>query len=375
MENNMKDSVDSSVKFFRVDPLTGAGNQLAFFEWLLSLSETHPVDPFTLISLDVFNLRHLNDTYGMAAGDAALRWAVLVLLEEAHAEVYRIGRDEFVGILTNNTPETHAMVFEKVRKRLKNEANLVKLNLPAATLAMIHYTGLEEISPEKVLGVIYGTLIDLKQDPEQSYKVLDAAVAEPKADLSYLINDLAHRIVSLGTMLDKAHQLAYIDSITGLPNMHAAMDEFSKTIQHATSTDQPFAILLIDGDDLRKYNKLGYLAGDEMIERLGQALKRELRPTDFIARWRTGDEFLVILTDASLNYALSISERLRQKVQDASQEWVYPITISQGVVGFPEHGRTQKLLLIQAEQALTRAKEGGKNQVVSGSGLIQDQSS
>ena len=371
----MKDSVDSSVKFLRVDPLTGAGNQLAFFEWLLSLSETHPVAPFTLISLDIFNLRHLNDTYGMAAGDAALRWAVLVLLEEAHAEVYRIGRDEFVGILTNGTPETHAIVFEKVRKRLKNEANLVKLDLPAAILAMIYYTGLEEISPEKVLGVIYGTLIDLKQDPDQSYKILDAAAVEPKADLSYLINDLAHRIVSLGTMLDKAHQLAYIDSITGLPNMHAAMDEFSKTIQHATSTTQPFAILLIDGDDLRKYNKLGYLAGDEMIERLGQALKRELRPTDFIARWRTGDEFLVILTDASLNYALSIAERLRQKVWDTSQEWIYPITISQGVAGFPENGRTQKELLIQAERALAYAKEGGKNQVAPSSGLIQDQAS
>ncbi len=360
----MNDSVDSSLQFLRLDPLTGAGNQLAFFEWLLSLAETQPVASFTLISLDVCNLKHLNDTHGRAAGDAALRWAVLVLLEEAQAEVYRIGGDEFVGILSTGSPATHTEVFERVCNRLTNESSLVKLDLPAAIVAMIHYTDLDEISPKDVLGVIYGTLIDLKQDPDQSYKVVDATVIEPASDLSGLIDDLARRVVSLGTMLDKSHRLAYRDSITGLPNMHAAMDELEETIQRAASTEQPFVILLIDGDNLRRYNKLGYLAGDEMIDRLGKALESELRPADFIARWRTGDEFLVILKDAPLNLALSIAERLRQGISVISQEWVYPITISQGVAGYPEHGRTLTELLHHAERALNSAKEAGKNQVV-----------
>jgi len=129
------------------------------------------------------------------------------------------------------------------------------------------------------------------------------------------------------------------------------------------STGEPFVILLIDGDNLSRYNKAGYLAGDEMIERLGKALEGELRPADFIARWRTGDEFLVLLRDASLESALPIAERLREVVCDVSQEWVFPITISLGVAGYPEQGRTPDELLQQAERALDRAKNSGKNQV------------
>ena len=240
---------------------------------------------------------------------------------------------------------------------------------------MIHYTHLEEISPKEVLGVIYGTLIDLKQDPDHSYKVIDSTEIEPTSDLSGMIDDMARRIVSLGTMLDKSHRLAYTDSITGLPNLLAAMVDLDETIRQAALTERPFVILLIDGDNLSKYNKLGYLAGDEMIERLGKSLQGELRPVDFIARWRMGDEFLVILKGASLELALSVAERLRRRISEVSQEWAYPITISQGVAGFPEHGRTLTDLLHYAEQALSSAKEAGKNRVVVDNAKLIDQAS
>ena len=77
-------------QYLRVDSITGVGNPLAFFEWLLSHTKEHPIMPFTLISVDVNNLHQLNETHGFEAGDAALRWIALVLLEEAQAKVYRI---------------------------------------------------------------------------------------------------------------------------------------------------------------------------------------------------------------------------------------------------------------------------------------------
>ncbi len=359
----MGGSIGDSPKFLRLDPLTGVGNPMAFFEWLLSHSKTQPVSPFTLISLDVSGLEQLNQNHGTAAGDAALRWAALVLLEEAAAKVYRIGGDEFVGVLSEGSPESHTEAVERVCDRLMNEADLVKMLHPAASVAMIHYTGLEDISPKDVIGVIYGAFIDMKQDPDQSYKVFGAAATEPAIDLSGLIDDLVRRMVSLGSMLDKSHRLAYTDSISGLPNMHAAKYELETTFNQVESTGEPFVILLIDGDNLSRYNKAGYLAGDEMIERLGKALESELRPVDFIARWRTGDEFLVLLREASLEGALPIAERLREVVCDVSQEWIFPITISLGVAGYPEQGRTPSELLQQAERALDQAKNSGKNQV------------
>jgi len=170
-------------------------------------------------------------------------------------------------------------------------------------------------------------------------------------------------MVSLGFMLDKSYQQAYTDSITGLPNMRAAMDECESMVQQHLSTQGAFTVLLIDGDDLSKYNKIGYLAGDEMINQLGAILKIELRPGDFLARWRTGDEFLILLGGTSTNLAVSIANRLCKSVSDASQSWTYPITISIGVAGFPEHGKSMTDILHQAELALTQAKNLGKNQV------------
>lgn len=360
----MEGTAADSPQFLRIDPLTGVGNPLAFFEWLLAHSGLQPVPPFTLISLDVRGLRNLNDTHGRAAGNAALRWAALVLLEEAEAEVFRIAGDEFVGVLLEGSSSTHTEALERVSDRLSSEAGLVKLVPPAALVAMIHYTGLEEISPNEVLGAIYGAFIEIKKDPGKSYKIFDAAATEPAHNLSGVMDDLVSRMVALGSMLDKSQRLALTDSISGLPNMHAALQELEMTFNRVKSTNDLFVILLIDGDDLRRYNKIGYLAGDEMIRRLGKSLERELRPMDFIARWRTGDEFIVLLKDAPLERSAPVAERLRQAVRDDSQEWAFPVTVSIGVAGYPEHGGSPSELLHKAEIALDQAKNSGKNQVV-----------
>ncbi|MGD8751280.1 MAG: diguanylate cyclase [Anaerolineales bacterium] len=348
-------------KYLRADSITGIGNPLAFFEWLLNHSKDKPIIPFTLISLDVINLKKLNESHGLPAGDAALRWIALVLLEEAQAKVYRISGDEFVGVLTQGSIQDHTKLCERVHARLIAEAKQVNLEPPAASLAIIHFSGLEELSPEDVLGVIYATLLDIKSNPRESFKVFDAATTTPLIKITGLVNDMVKRMVSLGAMLDKSHRLAYHDSITGLPNMHVVDSEIKKTIRLHKIKDKSFAVLLIDGDDLSKYNKIGYLAGDKMIERLGTVLKNQLRHSDFLARWRTGDEFLVLLQDTTIEQAISTANQLRISVIEASQDWTYPITISIGVAGYPNHGKTGEELTHQAEVALIQAKNSGKN--------------
>jgi len=356
-------SVENYPKYLRTDPLTGIGNPLAFFEWLLGYTNLRHFPPFTLISLDIMHLKQLNDSHGHLAGDAAVRWAALVLLEEAEASVFRISGDEFVGVLIGDSTKDREKLGKKVFQRLTKEAAQVNLEPPAASLALIHYSGLERISPEDVLGVIYGALINTKQDHDHTFKVFDAATTEPVEPKTGLLNDMVRRMVSLGSMLDESHQLAYSDSISGLPNMHAAMAECESMILKHEANQTAFTILLIDGDDLSRYNKVGYLAGDNMIANLGAVLKDQMRPSDFLARWRSGDEFLILLEDTQDNRAITISNRLLEAVVEASQEWTFPITISIGVAGFPEHGNTIPALLHQAELALGQAKKRGKNQV------------
>jgi diguanylate cyclase (GGDEF)-like protein len=360
----MDHGIEDISQLFRKDARTGAGNSLAFFEWLLEHAGDQPFSPFTLLSLDVTGLEDLNRTHGYAAGDSALRWVALVLMEEAESEVYRIGPDEFVGVIVEETPKNHKKIVKKVQKRLDKEAGKVHLPSPAANVAMIHYRGLENVSPEDVLGVVYGAFVDLKRQPGLTFKVFEPSAVEPAGEVRWIINDLVRRMVSLGVMLDKSHRLAYTDSLTGLPNMHAARHYLESTVQSLEPADGPFSILLIDGDDLSRYNQVSYISGDKMIHQLGTTLKSNLKPYDFIARWRIGDEFFILLPDVHPEQARAVGERLLHAVQTSSQEWLFPITISVGVAGYPDHGTNANDLLESATSALSLAKSQGKNIVI-----------
>ena len=134
-------------------------------------------------------------------------------------------------------------------------------------------------------------------------------------------------------------------------------------IQSRQDDHEPFSLLLIDGDDLSKYNKISYLEGDQMIAKLGRLLRDAIRPEDFLARWRTGDEFVILLENTPLEGAVHLGNRLLEAVSRGSRDWIYPITISIGVAGYPDHGKSLEKLVHQAEFGLSKAKDQGKNQV------------
>jgi GGDEF domain-containing protein len=102
---------------------------------------------------------------------------------------------------------------------------------------------------------------------------------------------LTERLLSFADRLDATHQIAYLDPVTQLPNSIAAEREMKRALQLSQRNNDVFSILFIDGDNLRFYNDISYSAGDEMLRQLAQLLLQHLRPGDFIARWRVGDEF------------------------------------------------------------------------------------
>lgn len=359
----LKDSLFIPRVYLRSDSMTGAENLLAFFEWLLSYTRDQEFIPFTLISIDIVSLRQINDIYGYAAGDAALRWITLVLQEEAGARVYRIGGDEFVGVLCGGSRQDHAALCDRVLQRLEAEADQVKLSAQPVHVAMIHFSALKESSPEDFLGIIYGAMLEVKNSPDRTFRIYDEQLTISDATRRALVNDMIRRMISLGSILDKSQKLANTDSLSGLPNMIAAEDKCQTLLELGQAGGGRFTLLLIDGDDLKNYNNISYLAGDKMIARLGAILAGEMRPSDFVARWRTGDEFLILLPDTSLDQATVVGDRLRAAVIAGSQEWEIPVTISIGIAGYPDHGSSLTDLIQQAERGLKKAKDQGKNQV------------
>jgi diguanylate cyclase (GGDEF)-like protein len=359
----MQTENDPLLSLLRTDGLTGAGNILGFYEYLQDRLATEPACPFTLVSLDINNLTEVNNTHGHEAGNAAIRWFSLVLSEETEGKVYRIGNDEFALILTDGHPEVIEKKIERLVSRLDEESNQNYLQSPAARIAVINFTNLEEISLESIFGYFYYAISRKRDYPDVFFSVYDATDEQLVGEMNLGTLDMVKKMAMLGKVLDESYRLAYTDSITGLPNMHAMQEKLETTIEEADTQNDCFSILLIDGDNLSAYNEVGYLTGDKMINQLGATLKNELRPDDFLARWRYGDEFLIILPTNNIDGAKHTGERLRKKVEEVSQAWEFPVSISLGVVCYPEHGKKIEDLLGQVEKALRKAKNKGKNRI------------
>lgn len=363
----MEQVVETPGQLFRTDPLIGCGNLLGFSE-LLSTSlacSDHP--PFSLLTLDINGFSEINSTKGQVHGDAVLRWIGIRLMEESRAPVYRLGGDEFVAVLLEGNHSDHARLGKHIFTLLNHEAKQFGLKSPAAAITVIHYDASERVVPSRLFARVTATIYDVKKNFQGTFHTYQAQSIEPGADpqfLPWIVGLMFDRIVSLGGMLNETQHLAYTDPVTGLPNLREAQRQLATMVANALSTGQTFSILFIDGDDLRRYNKISYAAGDEMIYRLGATIGERLRPGDFLARWRVGDEFLVILSGATAEQAVLVGNRLCAAVQQASQEWPLPVTISIGVASFPMHGDTENSLLRQAEKANDAAKAKGKNQVV-----------
>jgi diguanylate cyclase (GGDEF)-like protein len=136
-----------------------------------------------------------------------------------------------------------------------------------------------------------------------------------------------------------------------------------RAIEHSRRPGSQFSILFIDGDNLRFYNEISYSAGDQMLRRLSDLLAQHLRPGDFLARWRVGDEFLVVLPETGAEKAFAVAERLRSAVERVSKSWEIPVTVSIGISTCPLNGQSQDDLLSAVEKAAKLSKDNGKNQV------------
>ena len=346
---------DGILQFHRTDLLTGCGTLLSFIEWL---SRQEQIGPVTLVSIDINRFKAFNDRYGHERGNAVLRWAALEMAETLEGPVFRLGGDEFLAVLAGEDFAAHRSAGEHLFEHFNREAGRVNLEQPAISVATVFYPAGFATTPGQVLGFQDSAMDIVKNQGQRKAIAFQAETLHMPVDASHLLNTLIQRTIALGASLDEAQQMAYTDPLTGLPNLRAAL-------QRLESPDADnLAILLVDGDNLKTYNEIGgYAAGDKMLCDLAETLLSQLRPGDFLARWRSGDEFLALLRGCDLASALAVADRLRRAVNQTSQEWLYPISVSIGVAAGRVHGDTPAQRLAAAELALIEAKQSGKNRV------------
>jgi diguanylate cyclase (GGDEF)-like protein len=178
------------------------------------------------------------------------------------------------------------------------------------------------------------------------------------------IADLAVVACHNAEAYDDIRTAASTDALTGLLNHGAMQVRVREEIARAAREEQPLCCVLIDLDDFKRVNdELGHPAGDELLRRVADALRAEVRPYDQVARYG-GDEFVLILPGTEEQAARTVAERVRMRVRaGAPRGHDGPIgNCSIGVSGW-ERGMEADDLLAAADRALLLAKRMGKGRV------------
>jgi diguanylate cyclase (GGDEF)-like protein len=353
------DEMNQSVE--RIDPLTGSGNLLSFLETFTSRLASSDPPEFSLLLVDLNNFMKFNKDRGHTQGDAVLHW-VSIAMKDLRSPVFRIGGDEILAVLEKESIEERAIIARGLFDRLNRESIQFEWSNPASVM-LIHFQK-ERLEIADLWIAISDALFDAKIYEKRGFIINTYSHASAGNNYQIrLINTLTERLLSFATRLDATHQIAYLDPVTQLPNSMAAEREMQRAIEQSQREKYIFSILFIDGDNLRLYNDISYSAGDEMLRRLANVLTDHLRPGDFIARWRVGDEFLVVLPQTVSEAALLVAERIRGAVQSISKTWEIPVTISIGVSSYPSNGSSVEELLLAVEKAAKHSKDNGKNQI------------
>jgi diguanylate cyclase (GGDEF)-like protein/PAS domain S-box-containing protein len=157
---------------------------------------------------------------------------------------------------------------------------------------------------------------------------------------------------------------AYHDSLTGLPNRNLLKDRLQVALAGAKRNGSRVALLYLDLDEFKLVNDtLGHTVGDELLQRIAKRIENAIREDDTVARMG-GDEFTVIASGIeSDKAAVMVAEKLLEEVGqplDLEGHLLFP-TASIGIALFPADGADGEALLRQADIAMYRAKEAGRN--------------
>jgi len=191
------------------------------------------------------------------------------------------------------------------------------------------------------------------------------AMSSPMILVAYITTMLS---ADIRFAVDKIKQVSDTDELTGLYNMRAFSTMLQRSFKQAVRYGHPLSVVMIDSDNLKQVNDAhGHEAGNRLLQHLVRCIREQLRGSDVMARFG-GDEFILLLPETNNKGALEMSERIRKAVELSRfnvREGDTNVTASLGVASYPEDGGNLDVILEKADKAMYRAKQKGRNRVVS----------
>ena len=200
-------------------------------------------------------------------------------------------------------------------------------------------------------------------------------LSKSESALKKAIEKLQDEVLEHQKTQEQIKYIAYHDTLTGLPNRNLLNELLVHSITLAERNNKCMAVLFLDIDGFKMINdSKGHGMGDQILQEVAERLLKTLRKSDVIAR-HGGDEFIVIIEELD---NCSGVELIANKIINCFQEPFhlenqdYFLTTSVGVAVYPADGQTPDMLIKNADIAMYKAKENGKNQYLFCTPVMKD---
>jgi diguanylate cyclase (GGDEF)-like protein len=170
------------------------------------------------------------------------------------------------------------------------------------------------------------------------------------------------RMTSRATYVSGLQVESRTDPLTGLANRRSLYERIEIEMAHALRHESPLSVAMIDLDHFKDYNdRHGHVAGDTLLRSIAALMVSNIRGQDLVARYG-GEEFCLVMPDTDLVGGHHLLDKLRGGGREATTE--FGVTLSAGLTSW-DGFETTTSFIERADQALYRAKESGRNRVVS----------
>ncbi|RKN66144.1 response regulator [Paenibacillus ginsengarvi] len=291
---------------------------------------------------------------------AALSGTLLVVDDDAALRSFLVRRLELDGYSVHEADSVDSAKL-KLRERTYD---LILLDLMMFPLS--GYELFDELKEDPTLKWVPLIVLSARSDVRDKVRCLMLG-ANDYVTKPFEYDELAARIYSLLSRTRNFEQLAFRDPLTGVFNRRYFDHQLELELQRLARDPAPISIAFIDIDRFKRVNDTyGHAIGDLVLQGLAHLMQQHLRPTDFLARFG-GEEFVAVMPNTTGEQAVS---RMESVLQLARQQPIaefegqsFSITFSCGVAEWVP-SLPMKQWVVLADEAMYRAKEQGRDQVV-----------
>jgi diguanylate cyclase (GGDEF)-like protein len=286
--------------------------------------------------------------------------AVAVPSGEAALEIFRDDHDHLVITDIRMGGMSGVQLLEEVKK----------LDEDALVIIITSHASLDTAISTLRSGAydyIFKPFEDLNQVTEVVTRAMD------KIELIYQNRQLIENLEQSNLRMEESNELlmelAIRDGLTGLFNHRHFKEVLETELTRAARYKRPLCLIMMDVDHFKIYNDThGHPAGDEVLRTLADLIKSRLRDVDSSARYG-GEEFVALLPETDWKNGKIVAEDIRAQMENypfkgRESQPLGKVTVSFGVAEFPADAADAVSLIKKADEALYRAKDSGRNQVV-----------